>query len=212
MRIMKLAVSAAVIGGALLSTIHWTLARSAEPTPPPAQDTTRVSAGLLRRLAAAADGYRTGEPIWIVTSTAEPYSVVGAFPTLEEARSRASLVRGAHAFGPYVTPRDLGRVEAFVPTRHFRPTIYMLDSSYAWRPPLPPLPFSDLDSVVITAYTKSGRTWRGLTRGDVDAVFFTLSAHDKFVAPYYAALSGLDVAGQMRDTLLHYIRRLPERP
>jgi len=214
MRPIKLAVSALVIVAGLLSTMRWTLARSAAPAPPPpAQDSTRVSvsAGLLRRLAAAADGYRTGEPIWIVASPSEPYSVAGVYTSVEEARRRARST-GVQYFGPYVTPRDGARPEAFVPTRHSYPTIYMLDSSSTWRAPETPWLLSDIDSVVITAYNRNGRTWRGSTRGDVDAVFFTLSAYDKFVSPYYSALSGPGVAKQMRDTLLQYIRRLPERP
>src|SRR5439155_17062144 len=94
MRILKPALAAVVVAGALLFTIRWTLARSVAPEPQPApQDTTRISAGLLRRLAAAADGYRTGEPIWIVASPAEPYSVFGAFPSFEEARRQAMSVR-----------------------------------------------------------------------------------------------------------------------
>src|SRR5205823_12374090 len=127
MRVMKLAVSAVVIAGALVSTMHWTLARSAVPDIQPApQDTsTRISAGLLRRLAAAADGYRTGEPIWIVASPSEPYSVTGVYTSVDEARRRARST-GVQYFGPYVTPRDGARPEAFVPTRHSYPTIYML--------------------------------------------------------------------------------------
>ncbi len=90
MRISKLAVSAVVISGALLSTMRWTLARSVAPEQQlGAQDTTtRISAALLRRLAAAADGYRTGLPVWVVVSTYEPYQVEGVYTTLAEARLR----------------------------------------------------------------------------------------------------------------------------
>jgi hypothetical protein len=215
MRVMKLALPAVVIAGALLATMRWTMARSAAPDPQPAaQQTPAISAGLLRRLAAAADGYRTGEPIWIVASLSEPYSIVGVYSNPEDARRRARSLSGVDFFGPYVTPRDAGRPAAFVPIRHFWPTIYMfdmLDSGPMWRPPEYPWLLSDIDSMVITAYNRNGRAWRGSTRGDVDAVFFTLPAYDKFVAPYYAQLSGLDVASRMRDSLLQYIRRLPER-
>src|SRR5712664_808655 len=127
MRITKLAVSAVVIGGALLSTMGWSLARSRAPGQhPAAQETTAISAGLLRRLAAAADAYRTGEPVWIVASPYEPYPVEGVYPTFPEATRRAPFIRGGRVFGPYVTPLDEGRPMIFVPTRHVDPTIYML--------------------------------------------------------------------------------------
>src|SRR5437016_343889 len=106
MRVMKLAVSPVVIAGALVSTMHWTLARSSVPDiqPAPQDTTTRISAGLLRRLAAAADGYRTGEPVWVVASTYEPYQVEGVYPTVAEANRRSPSIRGGKVFGPYVTP------------------------------------------------------------------------------------------------------------
>jgi len=212
MRVMKLAVSAVVIAGALVSTMHWTLARSSVPDiqPAPQDTTTRISAGLLRRLAAAADGYRTGEPVWVVASTYEPYQVEGVYPTVAEANRRSPSIRGGKVFGPYVTPLDENRVMVFVPTRHLDPTIYMMDSSPAWTLPPAPWPMARVDSVVIWAYS-GGERWRGFTRGNVDAVFFTLSAYDKFVSPYYSALSGLDVATQMRQPILQYIRRAPEQ-
>jgi len=208
MRILKPALAAVVVAGALLFTIRWTLARSVAPEPQPApQDTTRISAGLLRRLAAAADGYRTGEPIWIVASPAEPYSVFGAFPSFEEARRQAMSVRGGQTYGPYITPRDEGRPMMFVPVKHSWPTIYGFDSTFA---PAVPWLVSDVDSIVVIAYNRSGDTWRRSSRGnEVDALFFTLSAHDKFASPYYAALSGLDAATRMREAMVRYIRRSP---
>ncbi len=210
MRISKLAVSAVVISGALLSTMRWTLARSVAPEQQlGAQDTTtRISAALLRRLAAAADGYRTGLPVWVVVSTYEPYQVEGVYTTLAEARLRVPRIRGGQVFGPYVTPLDEGRAMIFVPMWHVDPTIYMLESSPTWVLPPTPWPMERVDSVVITAYNH-GETWRGFTHGNVDAVFFTLSAYDKFVSPYYSALSGLDVATQMRQSIVQYVRRAP---
>ncbi len=209
MRILKPALAAVVVAGALLFTIRWTLARSVAPEPQPApQDTTRISAGLLRRLAAAADAYRTGEPVWVVASANKPYQVEGVYEDLSEARRHTRFIPGGQVFGPYVTPLDEDRVMIFVPTRHVDPTIYMLDSSPGWALPSTPWAMARVDSVVITAYNH-GETWRGFSRGNVDAVFFTLSAFDKFVSPYYSALSGADVATQMRQPIVQYIRRAP---
>ncbi len=213
MRATHLAVTGSILAGAVLVTLRLPLGGPVAPTSQSQNavamdDTARISAGLLRRLAAAADGYRTGEPIWIVASTLEPYSVVGVFSSFEEARRRAMAVRGGRPYGPYVTPRDEGRPVMFVPVPHSWPTIYGFDST--WNPPALPWLVSDVDSIVITAYNRSGATWRVSRRGnETDAVFFTLSAHDKFVAPYYAALSGLEEATRMRETILQYIRRSP---
>ncbi len=213
MRILKPAVSAVFIAGALLVPMRWTPARAVAPEPQaaPQDTTTRISAGLLRRLGAAADGYRTGEPVWIVASPYEPYPVEGVYPTFPEATRHAPLIRGGRVFGPYVTPLDEGRAMIFVPTRHVDPTIYMMDSSPTWTLPRTPLAMATVDSLVITAYNREGGIWRGVTRGNVDAVFFTLSAYDKFVSPYYSALSGPGVATELRQSILQYIRRAPER-
>ena len=210
MRATKAAVLIMVSGGALLITLTVALARSGvaprgSGSGSAADSLGSVSAGLLRRLAAAADGYRTGEPVWVVVSLSEPYTVAGVFPNRSNA-ARA-VRKGFAVFGPYVTPRDYARPSVFVPVKHRAPTIYDSLSFAMWRLPEPPWFTDDIDSVLVTAYHRSGAQWRGVSRGDdVDAVFFTLSAQDKFVFPYYAALSGLDVATRMRENVGAYIR------
>src|SRR2546425_1271581 len=157
MRATHLAVTGSILAGAALVTLRLPLGGPVAPTAQSQNavamdDTARISAGLLRRLAAAADGYRTGEPVWIVASPYEPYPVEGVYPTFPEAARRAPLIRGGRVFGPYVTPLDEGRPMIFVPTRHVDPTIYMLDSSPAWTLPRTPWAMATVDSVVITAY------------------------------------------------------------
>lgn len=217
MRATKVAVPLMVAAGAVLITLTVALARPRDAAlrrgvGAAAVDSLRVSAGLLRRLAAAADGYRTDEPVWVVAASSEPYAIVGVFPSRADA-VRAQT-RGSAVFGPYVTPRDYGREAVFVPVKHRPPTIYGdTIRSTAWRLPERPWLMIDVDSVVITGYHRSGATWRGSSRGDdIDAVFFTLSAQDKFVFPYYAQLSGLDVTTRMREGVAAYIRMAPEGP
>jgi hypothetical protein len=42
---------------------------------------------------------------------------------------------------------------------------------------------------------------------DVDALFFTLSAIDKFALPYYARVYGVAYAARMRETYLRQLDR-----
>ena len=58
---------------------------------------------------------------------------------------------------------------------------------------------SDLDSVRVTVFVKSGPPqFTTYPRAEVDALFFTLSAIDKFVIPYYQRLLGADYADSLR--------------
>ncbi len=205
MRTRNVATAAVVIAGVLL-TSRWTLARTTSPnTLPAAQDTTPLSAGLLRRVAEAADGFRDGRPAWFLVSQAEPYAVLGVY---RDEKPRVA-VPGARLVGPYVTPRDYDRAVIFVPRPHFPPTRYAMDS--LWRLPARPWKVEDVDSMVVTAYHHSGARWRVASPGvQVDALFFTLGAHDKFVFPYYARVAGLGAAKAMRDSLGAYIEMEPE--
>ena len=55
--------------------------------------------------------------------------------------------------------------------------------------------------VVVTS-RKGGHEWtRTYYPPDVDAIVFTMSAYDKFIAPYYANIDGLDEARRKRHAL-----------
>lgn len=164
------------------------------------------SAGLLRRLAEAADGYRTGRRIWIVASRQPPYDVGGVFASettaVHVARDSGELWG---SFGPYVTPRDLGQLPVFIiaPPMHCRPTIVCWD---VWvQTPDTSWLEQDIDSLVVTAYHHSGRMARDRVSPDVDAIFFSLSAFDKFAIPYYSALSGPEFALRLRQSVISRI-------
>lgn len=212
MAIEKLALPVTIVVTALVTTLVITsrpqpvsgasAATVAQPKQP------ALSAAMLRRLAEAADGYRTGQETWIVMAKNEPYEVMGGFTDPKEAeRVRGDTSRnGVH--GPYVTPRDYDRAIVFVPRPHFPPTRYGRDS--LWMLPERPWRVEDVDSMVITAFHHSGPRWRVASRGlEVDALFFTLAAQDKFVFPYYATVSGLATARAMRDSLGDYVQREP---
>ena len=189
------------------STNAGSVAWSRTPIAKPSQDTApSVSAPLLRRLAAAADGYRTGAPVYVVASYVSPYEVVGVFSTRDSALKARGYGRSRAVFGPYVTPLDFDRPSAFLPMMHSTPTIYFdsLPQPVWWE--------RDVDSIAITVYHRSRGTWHKVSRGlEVDALFFSLASIDKFALPYYARLYGPAYADSVRRSLAAYIRTGSER-
>jgi hypothetical protein len=162
------------IGRPILTVVLllWTLAVSSAA----GQDTT-VSATMLRVLAEAADGFRTGRPVFLVADYRFPHNVAGPFATYAEAR-RVQMDSGATfgVFGPYVTPRDPGADSA-----------------------------SRVVAVRLTIESPAGRRRTvdlDLRRVEVDALFFTMSAVDKFVIPYYSDIYGPEYATVARDVSL----------
>jgi hypothetical protein len=146
-----------------------------------AQDTT-VSATMLRVLAEAADVHRTGQPIFLVADYRYPHHVIGRFSTQEEAKvMKADSGATFGVFGPFVTPAD---------------------------PVLAPG-----DQVVnVRVTTKSARGLRTVDFNptEVDALFLSMSAIDKFAVPYYAKVYGAEYARRMRQRL-SVARVMPHR-
>lgn len=125
-----------------------------------------ISASLLRRIAEAADGHRTGEPIWVVAEDAPPHDAE-VFDTAAEADAAAQR-DGWSAHGPYRTPRDD-------------------------------------DDELITVLSVRVRLSDGTEReigieSDVDALFFSRSAVEKFAVPYYAHVGGVERAAAILGT------------
>jgi hypothetical protein len=164
------------IGQPILTIVLLLSALAAAPAS--GQDTT-VSATMLRVLAEAADGFRTGRPVFFVADYRFPHNVAGPFETYAQAR-RVKADSGARlgVFGPYVTPRD--------------PNADSVNRVVAVR---------------LTIESPDGR--RDTVDVDptkVDALFFTMSAVDKFVVPYYSRVYGPEYATVLREALL------PRRP
>jgi len=135
------------------------------------EDTTRLSASLLRRLGEAADGYRDGADQYVVAAREFPHKVAGAFQTRAEAdaiaaaRSSDSVHYGV--FGPYRTMPD----------------------SLATGPE---------DVVSVTVKTKNGKETT-YSADSVDALFWSLAAFDKFIAPNLTAVAGPLYAAEQRE-------------
>jgi hypothetical protein len=126
------------------------------------QDTTRMSATLLRVLAEAADGYRTGQPVYFVADHRFPHQVLGSFASRGAADSvRADSGATFAVFGPYVTQRTA------------RP-----DTA------------SRLVGITLTMSTSQGTRTIDLDPQQIDALFLTRSAFEKFAIPYSTRVHG----------------------
>jgi hypothetical protein len=146
---------------------------TAEPIDLPAAQTQRVeTASLLRRLAEAVDGYRDGQPRFVIANRQPPHRVAGVFTSADSAAD--SLARlpdrtGYAVFGPY----------------------------RAFEKPAPVVVAEEqVDSVIVVAKGGKRRVYLG---AKVDALFWSLPAFDKFVVPYLTAVHGPRYAAQERE-------------
>lgn len=180
------------------------------PTAPAGAQTPDIpTAALLRRVAEAVDGRRDGQNVWVVVSPASPYNVLGTFHTAAQATAAVSLHPGYWSLGPYNSPADsgTGHAELFAltmcPGGHgsLSQCPDTSRSGYA-------MPVSEVDSVVVTVYGH-GAPVRMTYGNQVDALFFTLSAVDKFLLPYYARLLGPSEAARMRGSYVTALAHLP---
>lgn len=138
-----------------------------QPSPP-------LSAPLLRRLAEAADGYRTGKAVYVVASMRAPYDVRGVFEADSAATIEARKAGPSYrVFGPYVTPRDEFKVA----------------------------PAQILD-ITVRVQTAKGPVTMTVDPKEYDAMFWSLGAVDKFLVPYYAGVSGPERAVQVHQDYL----------
>ncbi len=164
-----------------------------------AQDT--LSAGLMRRIAEAADGNRTGRLLYFVVTTRAPYyDVLAAFPNDSAAREFQSTHPGTKVVGPSYAPPDPEQPEPTVLTSgcyHDRTlTRYICGDTTR----VIALRVSQVKEIIITVValdTANSRTTR-YSPDHADAFFFTLSAVDKFVIPYYQWVYGAEYAADLR--------------
>ena len=168
-----------------------------------------MPATLLRRLAEAVDGYRSGEALYVVAAWHFPHEVAGVFASralANEAVRRKGLDYAA--FGPYFAPPDNGN-ELMLYSLQYCPGLHELDSycpDTTFSANLS-VPFKNIQDITITIHQKRGpAVERVLAPGQVDAVFFTLSAIDKFVMPYYTRIYGAQFVADMRASYLKNLR------
>jgi hypothetical protein len=129
---------------------------------------------MLRVLAEAADGYRTGRPIFFLADYRFPHHLVGPFDSRDEAvRARHDSTATFGVFGPYLTTEPSSAIDTTPRVTEVR----------------------------ITMKTARGLRTFKLDLKNVNALFLNSSAVDKFMIPYYARLYGPDYARKLRDSL-----------
>ena len=191
-------------GTMLLAGISLFLFPLIQPSSLQAQTTAAgMPAGLLKRLAAAVDGRRTGAPVWVTVDTTFPYYVWGVLDNPDSAQSARLHHPRSVTFGPYYAPPDSGNQQTFLTKTCWK------DQATQWHCPdtLAVTNPSNVLSVQITVRTRDGHEYTSYPGPDVEAVFFTLSGIDRLLLPYYTMLYGPHYAEQQRDSVLLHIRR-----
>ena len=170
-----------------------------------AQEPTRSpSPPLLRRLAEAVDGHRTGRPVWVVASHDSLNPVRGVLSDRPSADRLARRLGSSYdVFGPYLSPRELASAYMVVNCVHDGTVSIM--TPYC---PGPIIPRQNVDSMSLTIFVRGGATRRMPIDPGVDAVFLSLPAIDKFAIPYYSRVVGIEAAAAMRSQIAQEITRL----
>jgi hypothetical protein len=173
-------------------------------TPGAAQDTTIVpTPTLLRRIAEALDGNRTGERMWVVACRDSTNQVRAVTADRDRARSVALRLGPCyHAFGPFLTVAD--RLAGGV-----LPGGCQHDGRHSMMEGICALgrliPLDSVEGMTLLIHRRGGVTERFPMRPTVDAIFLTLPAIDKFVIPYYSRVIGIDSAATMRRLMVRGI-------
>ena len=180
-----------------------------------------MPATLLKRLGAAVDGYRTGKPLWVVADTAFPHHV-WAVPTSGQIAAKLAAGRpGAMAFGPYAAyepalsdsavPKQGQVAPPMVMSSYFPPCIKQPDSQCIFEVDsgrgrgLDSLRLDSLrlKGTTITIELRHGNYTKRATfdADSLSAVFFSMSAVDNMLMPYYTHLYGVDEAARIRQRM-----------
>jgi hypothetical protein len=165
-----------------------------------------MPASLLKRLAEAVDGYRTGGTLFVVADSQLPHTVRGVFSTLPEAMDIARRAGGTYgAFGPFDARPDPG---LDLPVFIMWPHVPWSAGDSLVEFPRERVLISNVRDVVITINRREGLPLtRTYAPSEADAVFFTVSALDKFVFSYYARVDGVAAAARLRAALLRNLPR-----
>ena len=140
---------------------------------------TAPSAALLRRVAEAADGHRTGRKLWFAAKDDNRSDVRGPYTTVAAARAATrGMRRGWQVVGPIQTPADhapQGLVALRATVRDTRGREHVYDINLA----------------------------------TTDMLVWSLAAFDRFLAPHYLRELGTDGVRKMRFDVATGKRSLP---
>ena len=162
-----------------------------------------VSPVLLKRIAEAVDGNRTGRPVWVVARYDFPNLVAGVYNSRTAAEAARPREGKYGVFGPYVAEDD-GGGGGGCPHDGDISRVTCPDTIPAVR-----FSFADVRSMTLTLTVQRGArldTVRMPFKPTTDAIFLTLPALDKFVFPYYERILGPAAVAAMRDSMSRRLR------
>jgi hypothetical protein len=188
-----------VIGVALIVLVFPPRLVAQEPTRAP-------TVTLLKRVAEAVDGHRTGGDVFVVVNH-DSATVDAVVPTNREATALANrLGQGHGVVGPVRGSIDLGPMGSYVPS-------YCVHDGFTSEMRLKicnsvPMLRGEILSMSLVVKMRNGSTRTINLPNGSDAIFLSMSAYDKFVFPYYARIIGVDATAAWRQQM---IRELPQR-
>lgn len=161
----------------------------------------------LLQLAAAVSGYSGGGPVYIVICTTDgEYDVIGGFATAAQAQESANANRGPRTScdveGPLKNSTEYGFTDRLMMQygggcKKGPDSDCAADSTRAILQAL-----GNIQTVTLTYRLRDGRTLsESFDPRRVEAVFFTMSAVDRMLIPYYARVYGMTGAAQRRRVL-----------
>ena len=149
---------------------------------------------LLKRIAEAVDGDRSGSLVYVVASYEPTFPVIGVFNSPKAAQDLvAKTGPNAAVFGPYQTVPDL-TPPSIVGCVHRRS---VMKADYCV-PPSRPLHPKDIVGMTLVITRTQGKPESLVLPADTDAIFLTLSTIDKFVVPYYLRTFSLATVSELR--------------
>jgi hypothetical protein len=150
---------------------------------------------MLKRIAEAVDGDRSGGMVYVVAGYDPANPIVGVFHDPKSAAGVAYKAgNGATVFGPYQAALD-STIAQTMTCVHLKTSVMNLRCV----PPGRTTQFSDIASLTLMiTRTDGGRDSVPLPQG-ADAIFLGAPAVDKFVIPYYVRLVGLTATTDMRN-------------
>lgn len=207
MRPVHRLLTSALVSGALGIPASLAVSQSAPKAPATtaSMDTGQnVTPTLLRRVAAAVDGHRTGRSVYVVASRMFPHEVRGVFDGVDQARAERSRAGPSFGvFGPYTAPTD------YDPPLQPPTCRKQIDSSCPLDP-LRPRPYAEPSTAMLIVQMKNGTADTTIfDPAKVEALLFNMSAIDKLLIPYYVRIYGVEYAAELRAQYLQQYKRSP---
>lgn len=151
---------------------------------------------MLKRIAEAVDGNRSGGLVYVVASYAPTNPVLGVFGNPKDAEDAARRAGSAAAvFGPYQTDLETGGRNVAICVHDGY--LSRMDPTRCPRPQSALLPEDIAGLTLLISRTNGSRDTIALPAGS-DAIFLGMPAIDKFVLPYYLRTLGLSTVTEMR--------------